>query len=274
MPWQLIVALVLNAVMQTFACAAYAARIAGVRTGQIAIAISLFSLVVTVSRTANMFYAPMIGTLSDAASRGVGLHIPSASTTFAWQMRGVLLAGTVGAILGASLIPLFTTLYVRGIESFNRTDSMLRSVLRLFDPIVVNTVFTATRFAKPSAAMRFPLGSAPSKLLFANLLFSAVSAVGVVAATYASVIDPSEARTALLLSSIVNGFGTIAMAFIVDPTSAQIVDRAVKGERTMHDVQAMVFWLAVTSIAGTLLSQVLLVPAAMVIAAVARVLHQ
>lgn len=43
--WQLIVAMALNCVMQAFQIAAYAARVAGVKTGQVATAISLFSRV-------------------------------------------------------------------------------------------------------------------------------------------------------------------------------------------------------------------------------------
>jgi hypothetical protein len=117
---------------------------------------------------------------------------------------------------------------------------------------------------------RFAASAAPLDLLIANTLLTAVYAVGVVAATYASILNPGTARTAILLSAVVNGFGTIAMAFIVDPRSASVVDRAVRGERTLDDVKALIFWLAVTAIVGTLLSQLLLTPAAWLIGAVAH----
>jgi hypothetical protein len=60
----------------------------------------------------------------------------------------------------------------------------------------------------------------------------------------------------------------------VDPTAAGIVDSAVHGKRTIEDVRAMIFWLTVTMVAGTLLSQLLLYPAAVVIDAVARLVHR
>jgi hypothetical protein len=101
-----------------------------------------------------------------------------------------------------------------------------------------------------------------------------IYAIGVVAATYASVIDPADARTAVLLSGIINGIATIAFTLIVDPTSAYITDQAVKGERTLGEVKSLVFYLALTAIVGTLLSQLILYPAAVVIAFVAHLVNQ
>ena len=95
-----------------------------------------------------------------------------------------------------------------------------------------------------------------------------------VAAIYASVRDPAFARTATLLSGIVNGIGTFAFTLFVDPTAAGIVDSAVHGKRTHEDVRAMVFWLTATMVLGTLISQLLLYPAALVIDAAAHLVHK
>jgi hypothetical protein len=95
-----------------------------------------------------------------------------------------------------------------------------------------------------------------------------------VAAVYASVREPALARTATLLSGIVNGIGTVAFTLFVDPTAANIVDSAVHGKRTIEDVRSMVFWLTVTMVLGTLFSQVLLYPATLVIDVAARLVHR
>lgn len=271
--WQLIVAMALNCVMQAFQIAAYAARVAGVKTGQVATAISLFSLVVTASRTANMFYSPLIGTLSDAASRAISSGSTTAPHAFEWQMRLVLFAGTAGTALGAALIPTFTMLYIRGIGTFSRTDSMILTAARLGDVRVVASIARSLRMPRLTSLERFSVSHVPTDLLFANTILTAIYAVGVVAATYASILNPATSRTALLLSSIVNGFGTIAMAFIVDPRSASIVDRAVKGQRPVSHVKSMVVWLGATAVLGTLLSQLILVPAAAFISVVAHVFN-
>ena len=239
MPWQLVVALVLSCFMQVLQNGAYAARIAGVRTGQIATAISLFSLVVTISRTANMFYAPMIGTLSDAAGAAVRKFGMVGAHAFEWQMRFIILSATIGAIIGSLLIPTFVILYVRGIHSFERRDSLLSASLRLFDLRTLIAVGRETYLPALTSLTRFSHSDVPVKLLIANAVLTAIYSVGVTAATYASVLDPNQARATLMLSSIVNGFGTIAMAFVVDPTSARIVDRAVKGQLEMRFERAV-----------------------------------
>jgi hypothetical protein len=69
----------------------------------------------------------------------------------------------------------------------------------------------------------------------------------------------------------VNGIGTVAFALFIDPTTALIVDQTVRDERPQQDVAAMIFWLIVTAFVGTLLAQLILIPAAQYIAAVAHV---
>ncbi|MGH7717011.1 MAG: lipid II flippase family protein, partial [Vulcanimicrobiaceae bacterium] len=68
---------------------------------------------------------------------------------------------------------------------------------------------------------------------------------------------------------IVNGVGTLAFTFFVDPTSALMVDQAVKGERSMDSIRAMVVGLTVTAVCGTIISQLLLWPGAWAISHVA-----
>ena len=93
---QLVLALVLNAIVQAIQIGAYAARLAGVISGRIATSISLFNLFVTASRLANLIYAPMLGTISDRAARAVrvaGLG-DMAIRQLDWQIRLIVFAGT------------------------------------------------------------------------------------------------------------------------------------------------------------------------------------
>jgi hypothetical protein len=167
-------------------------------------------------------------------------------------------------------MPVFIYLFVRGIGSFERSGSVLRAVLRLTDPRVLRDVLGAFRFPHPSIARSFALRHVPRKLLIANVLVTAVYAIGVLAAYYASVLNLRARTTAVGLSGIINGIGTIAFTLLVDPTSAIITDQAAKGERTLDEVRSLIFYLAVTAIAGTLISQLFLFPAAWVIAQAAR----
>jgi len=73
------------------------------------------------------------------------------------------------------------------------------------------------------------------------------------------------------LSGIINGIGTIAFTLFVDPTSASIVDQTARGDRPIADVRSMVFYLTLTAIIGTLISQLFLYPATLLIDLVAHV---
>jgi hypothetical protein len=269
---QLVLALVLNCIVQAIQIGAYAARLAGVQSGRIGTSISLFNLFVTASRFANLIYAPMLGTISDRAAHAVrnSLYADAAIHQFEQQARLIVLAGTAGTVLGALLLPTFTYLFMRGVSSFERRGSVPRAIARLADYRVLAQVLRTVRVPSPRVLTRFSVHDVPAGLLVGNVIVTGIYAIGVVAAVYASVLDPNVARTATLLSGIVNGIATIAFALVVDPTSAYITDQAVKGERPVSDVKAMVFYLSLTAVVGTLLSQLILYPAALFIGSVAH----
>jgi len=269
---QLVLALALNLVVQLIQIGAYAARLAGVLSGRIATSISLFNLFVLASRLANLAYAPMLGTISDRAAHaardpalaGAAVH------QFEWQVRLIVFAGTVGTALGALLLPTFLMLFLRGISAFERLGSVPRAMLRLLDPRVILDVLRSPRLPHPSTLARFSPRHIPAELLVGNVIVTGIYAIGVVASVFASILKPEVARTAVLLSGVVNGIATISFSLVVDPTSAYITDQAVKGERPLIEVKSMVFFLALTAIVGTLFSQLILYPAALFIGWVAH----
>lgn len=264
-----------NLIPQAIAIGAYAARYAGVTTKRIATAISLFSLLVTASRLAALFMTPSLGALADGTANAalranMKAVSPEALHVFDLQMRIIVGAGSLGILIGALILPMFLAAFTRGIASFERRGSIPRALFRLLDPSVMWWLLKHLRPARFSLA-DFPISRVPRKLLIANVVLFAVYAVGVVAAYYASVIDLGARTTASGLSGLVNGIGTVAFALFIDPTTALIVDQTVRDERPRRDVAAMIFWLIVTAFIGTLVAQVILVPAAQYIAAVAHV---
>jgi len=273
---QLILAIVLNVFLNAVLIGAYAARLAGVMTGRVGTSISLFNLFVTFSRFANMFYAPMLGTISDRAGKLTACAPAAAAETthlFEMQMRAIVLSGTLGNLLGALLLPTFAYVFVRGVAAFERRGSIPRALARLADPRVIGDIVRTLRPPRFNTFARFSIREVPTKLLVGNALVTGIYAVGVVAAYLASVIRPDVARTALSASGLVNGIATVAFALVVDPTSAYIVDQAVKGERSLHDVKTMVVYLGATAVIGTLASQIILIPAALFIGAAAHLIN-
>ncbi|MGB8908649.1 MAG: DUF2837 family protein [Candidatus Cybelea sp.] len=262
-PWQLLLAMALNCVVQALSIAAYAARLAGARSGRVATAISLFNIFATSSRFAQMFYTPMLGALSDRASL-------TSLGTYEWQLRAVVFAGTFGAVIGTLAIPTFVMLYLRAIRSLERNGSVPKAALGLLRPATVVAVLNEVKFTMATRIRDLPFRRVPKDILILNVLVTAVYGIGIVAAAYASVLYPQAARTAVLSSGLVNGFATIAYNIVVDPASALITDRAVRGERSIQDVRALVAGLSFTATLGLALSQLLLIPGASLIEFCAR----
>lgn len=271
--WQLLLAVVLNCIVQSLAIAAYAARLAGARSGRVATAISLFNIFATTSRFAQMVYTPMLGSLSDRASvtgaLGSAAH-NAAVHQYEWQLRCIVFAGAAGAVIGTLALPTFVMLYLRAIRSFERNGSVPKAFVRMFVPRTAVSVLRDVKFAVATSPLRLSMKNIPKDVLALNIFVTAVYGIGIVAAAYASVVHPQAARTALLSSGLVNGLATIAYNVFIDPVSAFITDQSVRGERSIEDVKALVTYLSITAIVGFLLSQLLLVPGATVIGFAAR----
>lgn len=263
--WQLVLAMVLNCLLQALTVAAYASRLAGARSGRVATAISLFNIFATSSRFAQMLYTPMLGTLSDrAATAAIGV--------FQFQLRSIVFAGTAGVVLGALLLPTFVMLYLRAIRSLEYRGSVPKVLVRLFLPSSLGRLRSDIKFKVATPIRHLSFAHVPKDVLVLNTAVTAVYGIGIVAAAYASVLDPQNARTAVLSSGLVNGLATIAYNVVVDPASAMLTDKTVRGEHSVDDVKALVVGLAVTAVAGFLLSQLLLIPGALVIEWVAKLL--
>lgn len=89
---------------------AYSVRLAGLKTGKLVVALSLFNIIVIVSRTANMVQAPLTGKLGDTVQSKEDLPL------LLHQLQTILLAASIGTIAGALLIPSFVSIFSRMIS--------------------------------------------------------------------------------------------------------------------------------------------------------------
>ncbi len=262
--------------VQGITIAAYAARLAGVQTRRIATSISLFNLCSTLGRLATLFSVFFVAPLADVAGNAIVRYHDRPDVVMAWQhtyeaqLRLIILAGTFGMVVFALFLPMFTYLFRRGVHSFERRGSVPHALAQLFKAKNVLAVFRSQRLPRLSEVRAFDMRALPKRLLVFNVVVTAVYAIGVPAAFLASDYAGAAARTATSLSGVINGIGTIAFTLFVDPTSSMITDQAIHGERSVEEVRAMVFYLSLTAILGTLLSQLIFFPAALVIEYVAK----
>ena len=260
MDFQLFVIVALTFIIHLIGTLAYAFRIAGIRTGHIAIAFSLFNILVLVSRTSNSFQGPFLAKRVETAIQNPLAY----NLTF--DFMAILAAASFATLVGGLLIPTFQRCSVYAVASFRRHRSIPRLLFRSLTPRGITVVVESA--AVPSyqnlRALRVPT-DVPAGVILMNFLASALWTVGVLAAIYAGFIDPQFRVTSSTLSAVINGVATIMMFILIDPYLAGLTDDAVSDRVGEDFFRKVIIWMVVSRLAGTLFAQVLLVPSAHII---------
>jgi hypothetical protein len=261
---QLLILCALTFVIHLIGTLAYAVRIAGVRTRRIAVCFALFNILVLVSRTSNSFQGPFLAKrIEENIAHGVSQSLLS-------DFRCLLLSATLATLVGAFLIPTFQRLFSLAVRHFQVHRSLPRLLMHGFFKGGLGYVREAVRL--PSSQNMTPLkaGRAISPwVVVSNVLAVALWTIGVFAALYAGVLNPELRVTASTLSSVVNGVATILMFAFIDPHLSVMTDDVIEGQTSESKFRRAIVWLVGSRLAGTLLGQVLLVPCAVAIAAIA-----
>lgn len=244
---------------------AYAVRIAGVRTRRIAVSFALFNILVLVSRTSNSFQGPFLAKRVEA-----NLIQPVAHSLLA-DFRWLLLSATLATIVGAFLIPTFQRLFSRAVLDFQRHRSLPRLLLHMcfqggLSELKESVSIPATGNV---TALRAGRGISAGTIAL-NVVAVALWTVGVFAALYAGYLNPQLRVTSSSLSAIVNGVATILMFVMIDPQLSVMTDDVVEGRLDEPSFRRAIVWLVGSRLAGTVLAQVLLLPAASLIVFVAE----
>lgn len=264
MDLNLLIICALTFVIHLIGTLAYAARIAGIRTGHIATALTLFNLLVLVSRTSNSFQAPF---LAKRIENSLSAAVMPQFSDFQWILGSAALATALGALL----VPTAQRMLSRAVVLLQRQRSLFRLLCHSFHP---RRLLMARRYFTVPARGNFRRLSAKGELswgfLSLNALVVALWTVGVFAALYAGTLEPGLRTTCSNLSAIINGLATILMFLLLDPRLSMMTDDVVH-----HRTGQGVFRAAVTSLigarlAGVVLAQLLLWPSALLIAWMAR----
>lgn len=245
---------------------AYAARIAGVRTGRIAMSFALFNVLLLVSRLSNGFLAPLI------AKRVENGLVAQSSTSLESDFRLLLLGASVGVFLGVLLVPTAQRLFVHAINAVQPRQSLAGTLLRGVSPGGLRILRTSLAMPHGLTAGRSKPREVSWRILIANCLAQSLLVVGVFAALYAGHLDPDYRVTASQLSAVVNGFATILLFLFIDPHLSILTDDVVDGKLSEPSFRRVIVWISISRLAGTLLAQALFLPAALVIVWIANVI--
>lgn len=263
---QLIFICFLTFVIHIIGTLAYSVRIAGIRTRRIAVSLALFSILVLVSRTSNSFLGPF---LAKRVESNIGRQF--AAESLLSDFRWLLISASLATIVGALLIPTFQRVFCRAVEHFQVHRSVPKLILHGFFKgglSYIKDVAIMPRSANV-AGLR-DSGSVSLSMTSLNVAAVALWTVGVFAALYAGVLDPSVRVTSSTLSSIINGGATVMMAVFIDPHMSGMTDDVIEGRVSESQFRRAVVWLVGSRLAGTVLAQLLLVPSALLIVSVAK----
>ncbi|PKV43924.1 uncharacterized protein DUF2837 [Janthinobacterium sp. 61] len=263
---QLLLICALTFIIHIIGTLAYSVRIAGIRTRRIAVSLALFSILMLLSRTSNSFLGPF---LAKRVETGIDQHV--AASTLLADFRWLLFSASLATILGAILIPTFQRAFCRAVEHFQVHRSVPKLLLHAVFKGGLSHLKTSASLPKPAnfTGLRQQSGVSVSMTAM-NVIATALWTVGVFAALYAGVLDPSVRVTSSTLSSIINGGATIMMAVFIDPHISGMTDDVIEGKIEESQFRRTVVWLVGSRLAGTLIAQFLLVPSAVVIVGVAK----
>ena len=263
---QLLLICALTFIIHIIGTLAYSVRIAGIRTRRIAVSLALFSILMLLSRTSKSFLGPF---LAKRVETGIDQHV--AASTLLGDFRWLLFSASLATILGAILIPTFQRAFCRAVEHFQVHRSVPKLLLHAVFKGGLSYLKTSASLPKPANVTGLREKSGVSISMTAmNVIATALWTVGVFAALYAGVLDPSVRVTSSTLSSIINGGATIMMAVFIDPHMSGMTDDVIEGKTEESQFRRAVVWLVGSRLAGTLIAQFLLVPSAVVIAGVAK----
>jgi hypothetical protein len=232
----------------------YSVRLNSVKSGNFALSTSLFNIIVLVSRTANTFQGPLIGSLIDS----------SISNKYdpLMQVRGIILAASGGTLVAIFLIPTFLKLFEIAMAKLEVSGSIPSLVVQSLSVSNIKRIAKSTIKPKKSMLDNLRYKNIPKRLLLLNAFITGVYTIGVLSSNYAVIYLPNKAATIAQSSGLINGIATIMLTLFIDPKSAVITDEAYRGKREYSDVKALVIMLIGTKLIGTLLGQLLLVPSA------------
>ena len=240
---------------------AYAVRLSGARVRLIASALSLFNIMVIVSRLANMMQQPFTGSLIDSAPTENTLDFVES------QFRVLIGASTLGTLFGIVLLPTFIALFSRAIIHLSEARGSVPALIK--KGITLEYIRRGVKhFSLPSFSYLKDINikDIPIKLFLVNMIITAIYTIGVLSALYAALLAPDRASTAIMASGLINGIATILLVIFIDPKISVLADDVVNQRGSYLTLKRMSLMMITSRLLGTILAQALFIPGAWYVA--------
>ncbi|MCM3626780.1 lipid II flippase Amj family protein [Paenibacillus glycanilyticus] len=232
----------------------YSLRLAGVRLGKLAVAISLTGIILLISRTANMLQAPLTGKIVDVSKDSPG--------DLVMQFRMIISAASLGTLAAILLFPSAVFLSKRIIAHLEVTGSLPQLLIQSVSIRKLKNARFHLRVPKKDMLSRLRIGGIPKRLFLLNIIVTAIYTVGVLAALLAATYSTGSSIAASQSSGLINGMATILLTILIDPQIGLLTDKVLKGEKEIAALNKVFGLLMISRLLGTILAQLLLVPSA------------
>lgn len=240
---------------------AYSVRLSGARVKLLASALSLFNVMVMVSRLANMMQQPFTGSLIDNAPKENALEFVES------QYRILIGAATIGTVIGILSLPTFIAIFSRAIVHLAEERGSIPKLMKKgFSFNFLKRAIKHIHLPRFSYLKDMNWRDVPIKLFLINMLITAIYTIGVLSALYAALLAPERATTAVMASGLINGIATILLIIFIDPKISILADDVINEKGSYVTLKSASIMMVTSRLLGTLLAQVLFIPGANYIA--------
>ncbi|WP_026906855.1 lipid II flippase Amj family protein [Paucisalibacillus globulus] len=258
---QLIIIALFTLIIHSIETLAYSVRLSGARVKLLASALSLFNVMVMVSRLANMMQQPITGSLIDNAPKENALELVAS------QYRILIGSATVGTIIGILLLPTFIAIFSRAILYLAEERGSIPSLLKKgFTIHYIKRAKKHIHLPRYRYLKDMSWRDIPIKLFCINMLITAIYTIGVLSALYASLLVPEREATAIMASGLINGIATILLIVFIDPKISILADDVINQKGNYVSLKSASIMMVTSRLLGTLLAQLLFIPGAKYIA--------
>ena len=253
----LIIVCLLTMVINTAETLSYSVRYAGVRLNKIAIALSLTGIIVLVSRTANMIQAPLTAKFVDVANKAAA---GGGSFPLLNYLQIIMLAASLGTLIAIGLFPTFVGLFGRIISKLEIEGSLPK----VLSSVTIGQLKNTRKYIrKPRVGLvNFRYLGIPKRFIIMNIFVTGFYTVGVLSSLYAAHLLPQFSTTASQASGLINGIATIMLTVFIDPQLGIITHKATENVDYRDQLGKIYVLLMGSRFLGTLLGQLVLIPAA------------
>ncbi|MDS0524375.1 lipid II flippase Amj family protein [Clostridium sp. SHJSY1] len=263
MSLQIIIILILNFIISVIGTLAYSIRLVGVRTGKIAITLSVFNILTLVSRIAVTFQSPLLTKLVENNSN---------NSSLIGTFNLIIVISGIATIVAAFFLPTFQRIFYKGVLSFSVDKSICRLVMHSFSKAGINYIKDSIAIPVKENITKINYKKIPKRITIYNLIAVSCITTGSLAPIYAGIIAPDLRATCITLSSIINGTATILMSIFIDPELSVMTDDVIEKKCTEQDFRTCIMAMVGSKVIGTFAAVLFFIPSSYLIVYIAKII--